>query len=105
MDYNLPDSDESLQDTSPSTNPADLQAALWCQGVIIRTYQVEVEMLKATNQQLQQQAQNQAAPPSPALPPCSELPRFALPETFDGSADCCHGYLHQCPETVQNRHY
>lgn len=55
-------------------NPVDLETALWHPGVIIHAYQEEVEMLKATNQQLQQQAQNQDAPPAPTPPPHGELP-------------------------------
>lgn len=35
MDSNIPVSDESLQDTLPDTNPADLQAALWQQVLTI----------------------------------------------------------------------
>lgn len=67
MDSNTPVSDQSLQDTSPTMNPADLQAAFWHQGVLIRAYQAEVDSLKAANQQLQQQAQSQAAAPALAV--------------------------------------
>lgn len=95
MDSTPSDSGESLQDTFPTMNPADLQAALWRQGIIIHAYQVEVETLKATNQLLQQQAQIQAVPPTPTPPHCSELPHMALPEKFDGSTDHCRGFLHQ----------
>lgn len=36
-----------------------------------------------------------AATEAPAPPPCSELPCFALPEKFDGSANRCQGFLRQ----------
>lgn len=48
-------SDESLQDTLPDMSPADLRVNLWHQRVLIQDYQVEVDSLKAANQQLQQQ--------------------------------------------------
>ncbi|KAK3565042.1 hypothetical protein QTP86_032468 [Hemibagrus guttatus] len=49
---------------------------------------------------LQSQLQNAsaAAPPPPRDPPapCSESPRLAMPEKYDGSADRCRVFLRHC---------
>lgn len=57
-------------------------------------YQDKVAELEATNALLQQQPPAAAAAPAPS--PHSELPHFALPVKFDGTADRCRGFLHQC---------
>lgn len=85
----------SLQDNSPVENPADLCATIVRQGHMIRVYQDQVAELQAANAQLRQQP-TAADAPEPAAPSCSGLPRFSLPEKFDGSADRCCGFLRQC---------
>lgn len=57
---------------------------------------MEVDSLKVANQQLQQQPPSQATASTPTASSRSKLPRLALPEKFDGSADRCRGFLRQC---------
>lgn len=72
-------------------------------GAMIRAFQDLVVELQATNAQLQQQqpqAQVLTAAPPVSMPPVpaprSLTPQMALLEKFDGSADCCRGFIHQC---------
>ncbi|KAK3537590.1 hypothetical protein QTP70_016616 [Hemibagrus guttatus] len=81
---------QPLQITSPITDPAELRDIIVRQGAIIRSYQDQVTALQA---QL-----SGASIAAPIDPPSArgESPRLALPEKFDGSADRCRGFLHQC---------
>ncbi|KAK3553804.1 hypothetical protein QTP70_012229 [Hemibagrus guttatus] len=78
------------QITSPITDPAELRDIIVRQGAIIRSYQDQVTALQA-----QLSGASIAAPIDPSSAH-GESPRLALPEKFDGSADCCRGFLRQC---------
>ncbi|KAK3525785.1 hypothetical protein QTP70_007545 [Hemibagrus guttatus] len=75
------------QNTSPTMDPAELCEIVVWQGAIILSYQDQVEAL-----------QDQLRSASIAAPPAArgESPRLALPDKFDGTADCCQGFLRQC---------
>ncbi|KAK3553828.1 hypothetical protein QTP70_012204 [Hemibagrus guttatus] len=76
--------------TSPIMDPAELRDIIVQQGAIIRSYQDQVEAL--------QDQLRSASIAAPRDPPTArgESPRLALPDKFDGSADCCRGFLRQC---------
>ncbi|KAK3570304.1 hypothetical protein QTP86_017185 [Hemibagrus guttatus] len=78
------------QNTSPIKDPADLRDIIVRQGAIIRSYQDQVEAL--------QDQLRGASIATPRDPPTAhgESPHLALPDKFDGSADCCRGFLRQC---------
>ncbi|KAK3512381.1 hypothetical protein QTP70_007448 [Hemibagrus guttatus] len=71
-------------------DPAELCDIIVWQGAIIRSYQDQVEAL-----QDQLRSVSIAAPRDPPAA-LGESPRLALPDKFDGSADCCRGFLRQC---------
>ncbi|KAK3548965.1 hypothetical protein QTP70_022656 [Hemibagrus guttatus] len=79
-----------LQNTSPTTDPAELHEIIVRQGAIIHSYQDQVEAL--------QDQLRSASIAAPRDPPAAqgESPRLALPDKFDGSADRCRGFLRQC---------
>ncbi|KAK3521202.1 hypothetical protein QTP70_000769, partial [Hemibagrus guttatus] len=79
-----------LQNTSLITDPAELRKIIVRQGAIIRSYQDQVEALHD-----QLRSASTAAPRDAPLTR-GESPRLALPEKFDGSADCCRRFLRQC---------
>ncbi|KAK3515117.1 hypothetical protein QTP70_007024 [Hemibagrus guttatus] len=79
-----------LQNTSPTTDPAELREIIVRQDLLIRAFQDQLEVLTI-------QLSNATAATSRETPiACDELPRLALPEKFDGSADRCRGFLRQC---------
>ncbi|KAK3513110.1 hypothetical protein QTP70_001682 [Hemibagrus guttatus] len=89
MDPNHTVAGEALQNTLPTVDPTEyvhLQAVIARQGAIIHAYQEQLAALQAA----------QATPPANAYPVHSELVFMALPEKFDGPADCCRGFLQQC---------
>ncbi|KAK3507973.1 hypothetical protein QTP70_007781 [Hemibagrus guttatus] len=80
-----------LQDTSPSTDPAELREIIVRQGALIRSYQDQVESLQS------EICNASAAAPSRDPPAVrGESPRLAMPEKYDGPADRCCGFLRQC---------
>ncbi|KAK3505796.1 hypothetical protein QTP70_004075 [Hemibagrus guttatus] len=79
-----------LQNTSPTTDPAELCEIIVRQGALIRSYQDQVELL-----QTQLRSASTAAPRDPPSAR-GESPRLAMPEKFDDSADRCRGFLRQC---------
>ncbi|KAK3518026.1 hypothetical protein QTP70_033021 [Hemibagrus guttatus] len=79
-----------LQYTSPITDPAELHEIIVRQGVVIRSYQDQVEVLH------DQLCSASTAAPRDAPLTRGESPRLAMPEKFDGSADRCRGFLRQC---------
>ncbi|KAK3516006.1 hypothetical protein QTP70_000892, partial [Hemibagrus guttatus] len=80
-----------LQNTSLPTDPVALREIIVQQGVLIRSYQDQVEALQS------QLRSTSIGTPSQDLPAArGESPRLAMPEKYDGSADCCHGFLRQC---------
>ncbi|KAK3569329.1 hypothetical protein QTP86_026822 [Hemibagrus guttatus] len=78
------------ENTSPIMDPAELRNIIVWQGVIIRSYQDQVEAL-----QDQLRSTSIAAPRDPPTAH-GESPHLALPDKFDGSADRCRGFLWQC---------
>ncbi|KAK3507321.1 hypothetical protein QTP70_014296, partial [Hemibagrus guttatus] len=78
------------QNTSPTTDPAELREIIVWQGAVIRSYQDQVEALQS---QLRSTSTAALRDPPAAR---GESPRLAMPEKFDGSADLCRGFLRQC---------
>ncbi|KAK3516192.1 hypothetical protein QTP70_005691 [Hemibagrus guttatus] len=79
-----------LQNTSPSMDPAELRQIIVHQDSLIRTFQAQLEAPT-----IQLSSATTAAPQEMPIAH-GELPRLALPEKFDGSADRCRGFLRQC---------
>ncbi|KAK3537964.1 hypothetical protein QTP70_024792 [Hemibagrus guttatus] len=80
----------SLQNTSPSTDPAELHEIIARQGSLICAFQDQLEALMI------QLSNASAAASQETLIAHGESPRLALPDKFDGSAHRCHGFLCQC---------
>ncbi|KAK3523045.1 hypothetical protein QTP86_012674 [Hemibagrus guttatus] len=84
---------QPLKNTSPPMDPAELREIIVRQGVLIRSYQDQVEALQS-----QLRSTSTATPPPSWDPPAArgESSRLAMPEKYDGSADRCCGFLRQC---------
>ncbi|KAK3534040.1 hypothetical protein QTP86_000632 [Hemibagrus guttatus] len=78
------------ENTSPPTDPAELREIIVRQDSLICAFQAQLEALT-----LQLSNATTAAPRETPIAR-GESPRLALPEKFDGSADCCRGFLRQC---------
>ncbi|KAK3548988.1 hypothetical protein QTP70_024801, partial [Hemibagrus guttatus] len=79
-----------LQNILPIMDPAELRDIIVRQGALIHSHQDQVEAL-----QNQLRSASLAAPQDPPKAR-GESPRLALPDKFEGSADCCRGFLRQC---------
>ncbi|KAK3516140.1 hypothetical protein QTP70_005415 [Hemibagrus guttatus] len=80
-----------LQYTSLPTDPAELREIIVRQGALIRSFQDQVEALQSQLRSASAAAHSRDPPAA-----CSESPRLALPDKYDGAADRCRGFLTQC---------
>ncbi|KAK3542062.1 hypothetical protein QTP86_011364 [Hemibagrus guttatus] len=81
---------QSLQNTLPITDPAELREIITRQGAVICSYQDQVEALHG-----QLRSVSTATPRELPLAR-GESPRLAMPEKFNGSMDHCREFLWQC---------
>ncbi len=105
-------SDQSLQKTSPSSDPAamnQLSSEVSAQANVLASHQLQLQRLTTLTEELVKALQAMHGttppvnPPAPAPLPARSTssaqavnPRLSLPERFDGTPDKCKGFLLQC---------
>ncbi|KAI2653818.1 Transposon Tf2-6 polyprotein [Labeo rohita] len=103
-------SDQSLQKTSPDTDPAavfQLTTEVSAQATMLASHQQQLQHLTTLTEELVKTLQalrladispQPAVSPQPLSTPShtTTSPRLAFPEKFDGSAGKCKGFLMQC---------
>ncbi|XP_067255440.1 uncharacterized protein [Chanodichthys erythropterus] len=107
-----PHSQDSLQKTSPSSDPAALaqiSTVLTAQASQLAMHHHQLSRLTSLTEELVKTLQGlrlnppespgtpaAAATATPQSPPAAPNPRLALPEKFDGTPNKCKGFLLQC---------
>ncbi len=105
-------SDQSLQKTSPPSDPAavnQLSSEVSAQANVLASHQLQLQRLTTLTEELVKALQSMHGttppvnPPAPAPLPASSPSstqavnlRLSLPERFDGTPDKCKGFLLQC---------